>query len=309
MFVSTPSLLILFALLAPAREPSSWAEGLATGERWRTEGSTRGEADPSVDRFAITACSLRCNAGPNVTCAVTNTFVNGDIAVDFSQPVEPSSVTPQSFRVIDVATGIAPPGSFLFDSHDPSVVLFRPQLSFDPAGNPVFGFETNATYSIQIDGVLGGGSGPFVLSAFGNPVVNRMLCTVVADQGIHDYTPGPPTVALSPEPGAAGVSVDTEIRLLFDDVMNLGTLVVPGTGLAPFITVHESSGVHVPGTWIWTVDVSQRTTRLDFTPSLALSASEAITVHLPAGVIQDLVGNVLSNPGSYVFTTGAGASE
>ena len=259
--------------------------------------------DPSVDRFAITGCSLGCSSGPFVSCGLVNVFENSDLTVDFSQPVELSSVlqNPSSFQILDVTTGVTPPGSFLLDPSDPSLLIWRPQLTFSPLGVPSFGLQSNGVYQIQVNGNVGG-FGPFVLSITGAPNASRMLCTVTADQGIQDYVPGPPSVALTPVAGSTGVPLDARITMVFDDVMNLGTLVIPATLQAPFITVLDESGTPIAGTFGFAVDVNAKTTTVDFTPTGLLPAGETIQVGLPSQIL-DLVGNPLSNAGVYLFTT------
>ena len=73
-----------------------------------------------------------------MACGVTDVALNQELRITFSRPVDLASVNSQSFRVTD-ANGVTPPGEFLLDSNDASVLIYRPELSFDSSGNPVFG--------------------------------------------------------------------------------------------------------------------------------------------------------------------------
>src|SRR4030095_11939042 len=96
--------------------------------------------------MSIVSCSLSCadsasNPGVQVSCGVTDVFVNPEITFTFSAPIDASTVTTNSFRVTEFGTGKTPAGSLTVDPDDPRTLIYRPQLTFDSAGNPIFGFE------------------------------------------------------------------------------------------------------------------------------------------------------------------------
>jgi len=138
----------------------------------------------------IESCNLGCSGGAGgtqVSCGVVQIYVNTEIRVRFTQPVDPSSLSPSSFSLIDVNSGQVPAGSRFVDPADPNTVVFRPALSFDGIGGPVFGFGHNTTYRVMIPGASQGDSPPYVTS-LGPPSLpnrTRMLCTVIANLGIE----------------------------------------------------------------------------------------------------------------------------
>lgn len=281
--------------------------------------------------FFVQSCNLGCSSGQGgsqVSCAFANTPQNQEIAVRFSKNVAFGSVTNSSFRVLDVSTGLSAPGTFLLDPTDAARVLFRPRLDFDPQGNPVFGFDSGATYQVLVPGTSQGDAGPFITSTGGASNQSRILCQITTDQGIADVVPGPPnaTVLVSlagggqtVANGATNVSVNSQVTMIFDDLMNLGTLVTPATGQAPFIRVlvdgdgnlaDPSDQTPLQGNFTFTIDQFALRTSVFFSPAAGLPVSgpvnttmpRKIIVRLPTG-ITDLSGNQLANAGDIVFET------
>lgn len=256
----------------------------------------------------IESCSLGCNngsGGAQVFCEIADTYINQDISVLFSQPVDPFSVGAGSFRVVKVGTGTAPPGSYAIDPLNPNRVIFRPRLSFDIDGNPQFGFEPDTNYQITIPGEEQGDSGPFVLSTTGRPNQSRLQCTIDTSQGVIDLVPGRPIVTISvdvvvrdgfgnpigilpdqplPPPPAEldDVSSGTDIVLRFNDIMNVATLANPltgeGSGLAVQVDADGDLGtdfdrVQLEGSFDVDVDLNNLSTTATFTPSLGLPSA------------------------------------
>src|SRR5690349_2188153 len=198
----------------------------------------------------IESCTLNCNSagatGGQVSCGVINTFQNQEIGVLFSKPVQFSSISNQSFQVTDSANGTVPPGTFLLDPFDPRRVIFRPSLTFDTSGNPVFGFKLGASYDVVISGTKQGDPPPYIESTGDTANSSRLACTITTDLGISDPVAGPPNASVfvdtiagtgQPANGATGVLLTSKVTIVFNDLMNIGTLVIPGTGVSPFITV------------------------------------------------------------------------
>ena len=300
---------------------SMGAAALATARGVRAEAASGVEAD----RFRISSCSLGCNVGATqVSCSIVNVTVNHEVRVRFTQPVDLSSVlqNPSSFRLLETSTGTSPAGSFGIDFLDPNTLIFYPQVSFGPLGNPTFGFKTNAAYQILIPGALAGDPGPYVLSVAGLPVETRLLCTVFTSQGVGDYVPGPPTatatvdvvipsdpgtILLDPSPaaGARNVSLTTDVTLDFDDVMYLGTLITPITGVSSSVFVGRSPDPvadPIPGSFTFVIDIQERSTQLVFRPDQPLPTGEKILIQLDPS-ITDIAGNALRNPGTIAFRT------
>ena len=225
--------------------------------------SSSGSGNEAGELF-IESCSLGCNngeTGDQVFCAIINTFQNQEVSVVFSEPIDMSTVTPTTFRVVKVSNGTSPLGTYLQDPNNPRRVIFRPDLSFDELGNPLFGFEPDTAYAVNIPGANQGDSPPFIQGSNGKANSTRLQCTILTDQGIVDLVPGPPQVDLRvdvvteyddddnpidfelnvPADGATDVFRLSEIRFDFLDVMNPATLVNPSTSQAPFIQVAVDS--------------------------------------------------------------------
>jgi hypothetical protein len=290
----------------------------------------------------VEACTLSCTngvGGTQVSCGVLNTFQNQEIAVLFSQSADITTVSKQSFQVIDAATGNVPVGSYLLDPSNPRRVIFRPQLDFDLQGNPIYGFAAGATYEVKIPGTAQADLPPFIESTAGKRNESRLLCTITTDQGISDPVPGPPKVKVFVDtidpitqvvtPGVLAyddlgnknltdVSLNTKITMVFDDLMNKGTLVVGAPPIAPFITIaidpdgntsDPSDQVVVQGNWLFHLDQLALQTTVVFTPSNPFPGAGAgaplnprkIVVNMPPQ-IKDLKGNSLLNTGAAVLT-------
>lgn len=283
----------------------------------------------------VESCTLGCTngrGGEQVSCGIVNTYQNQDVAVVFSQPVAASSLTVNNaFQVIDIVTAGFPAGSRLVDPNDARRAIFRPRLSFDSSGNPSYGFGANQTYQIRIPGTNQGDVGPYVQSSFGQQNQSRMLCTITTSQGLIDPVPGAPGVSIFVRTIGGGdpinlatttadvtdVLSDSEITFVFNDLMNIGTLVQPSTGQSPFITVKvdpdgnlSTPGDQVPvgGTYSFqNPDQTNLTTTMVFTPFGGFpSAGSApvkrkIVVDVPVEV-KDLAGNSVANPGKRTFT-------
>ncbi len=131
----------------------------------------------------IEACSLGCSSGAGgvpVSCASVIQAPNGDLRVRFSRPVDPASVAAPTFQIVDVNSGQVPAGTRSVDANDSRWVVFRPSLSFDAFGNPVFGLNSGTTYRITIPGLAQGDAPPFVMSTDVPALANtsRLQCDI-----------------------------------------------------------------------------------------------------------------------------------
>src|SRR4051812_24967183 len=158
-------------------------------------GGGGGSGSSSNAPMFIQTCSLGCSsgqAGQQVSCALVSTHVNQDLAVYFSEPVDPASLNSSSINLVDVNTGAVPPGLRLIDPLNPNKVIFRPAITFDTQGNATFGFNDNHTYRIVVPGQAQGDAGPFVRSQGGKSNQSRMQCEIQTTLGIVDLVPGAP---------------------------------------------------------------------------------------------------------------------
>ena len=289
--------------------------------------------------MAITSCSLGCSTGggDQVSCGVTDVYVNQEIRIAFTDPIRLSSVNNNTVQVVDVDNGKTPPGSFSLDSTNSRVLIYRPLLTFDSSGNPIFGLTADATYSFKVPGQTLDPSGSHVRNTDGARNQNRMLCTLVASRGIFDANPGPPNVAVYVDQvtsydaegnpngwnfdvdadGAVDVWRETVITMVFDDIMNPGTLANPVTGTSTTITVLiDADGdpattgdqLELAGEFGISIDQNALLTTVVFTPDGGLPSAgvdptvkRKVVMNLPAA-IKDLGGNSLANAGLRTFT-------
>ncbi|MBK8178509.1 MAG: Ig-like domain-containing protein [Planctomycetes bacterium] len=278
----------------------------------------------------IESCGLNCSSngatGGQISCGVISIYKNQEIGILFSKPVDFGSVGNQSFQIADTTNASIPVGSFLLDPFDSRRVIFRPSLTFDVNGNPVFGFRDNATYQIFVPGRVQGDPAPFINSTGGTENASRMDCTVLTSLGINDPVPGPPLGSVfvstpgnpsTPANGATGVLLTSKVTLQFNDLMNIGTLVQPGSGTSPSITVkldpdgnvaNTSDQVVLQGTFTFSLDQLALQTTVVFTPAQPfpgagtnLASPRKIVVNL-SNTIRDLTGNTIGNAGPVAFT-------
>ena len=286
--------------------------------------------------MTLLSCSLGCvSAGSGAaSCSITAIFVNQDIWLEFSQPVDASSVTSTSFSVVNATTGETPVGFYQLDPQNPRRVAFRPQLSFDSTGNPTFGLVAGQSYRVRVPAA---GSGSAVLTSVSGQANGTALeCFVQASLGVNDPVPGPPLVEVFLEQVVGGAVVSSQaaqgatevvptsrLRMVFDDIMNPATLVNPATGQSNFISVSvdlngdladTSDQLALNGQYTIAIDDIARTTTVTFTPTPAFPSSgtkvdpqtqdplpRRIVLDLPPTIL-DLGGNSLANAGQTVFT-------
>ena len=215
----------------------------------------------------VLSCSLGCSDGTGgvlVGCSIINTFRNQEISVLFSADIDLFSVNASSFRVLDISNGTSPPGEFSIDPFNSRRLIFRPALNFDSNGNPQFGFGAFTSYLVTIPGQAQGDPPPYITSTSGRVNQSRLQCTIETSNEILDPVPGPPSVQiftdvllgydglnnpiLAKDQLVNGGTLLTDvwpgtnaklptIRFVFDDIMNLASVVNPQTGTSPFIYV------------------------------------------------------------------------
>ena len=285
--------------------------------------------------LALVDCSLGCIGTGSVACVQNNVFVNQELVFEFTEPLDLATVNPQTFQLASVSTGAAVPGSFTFEDGDPTRLLFRPQLSFDASGQPLFGFQAGESYQLTIPG-SSAGPGPYIGSLDCSANETRFDCVLTADLGVQDLVAGPPFVQVLvdvvtsydpqgqpagiqsgvPADGAVDVFRDSDITYLFNDVMNLGSLLDPASGSSTQLLVEVdldgsllsvNDRVPLPGSFQASIDLDAQTTTLVFDPAGGLPS--AGTGPVPRKIVlsflgqsTDLAGLQLSNDGAQAFT-------
>lgn len=312
----------------------------APAQRAQAGPRLRGPSPRSSGTFELVSCSLGCVPGSSgFACRTSEIHQNDALRFTFNQPVALASVDAGSFQVFDLATGRTPPGSLHLDPLDPNTLVYRPQMSFDSAGNPLFGLQEKHVYLLRLPGLEQDPLGPFVTSVDLVPNRIRLQCQVIASLGVSDAVPGRPTAKITvqavverdpvsgepirfatvPAEGAGDVSRDGPIDIVFADLMNPATIANPVTGQSSFIRVffdpdgdvtNVSDQVPVPGSLALSLDQERLTTRARFQadgrlPAAGLQRNPARIVVLLSPQIEDLGANRLANPGRTSFFTEA----
>ena len=288
--------------------------------------------------FRIVACSLGCHSSGTgqLGCDEADIHVNEVLGVTFNKPVDLASVSPAAVQIVASATGQSVPGVFGVDPLDPRRLLFTPQLAFDSAGNPVFGFEEDEIYRFVIPGAALDPLGPWVRSLGGDANTTRLSCILLTTLGVQDAVPGRPSVSVTvdvvtgydpvtglpssiapgvPAQGATQVFSETDITLSFDDLMNPASLINPVLGTSATVRVladpdgdlsDPSDQFAIAGTFDLVLNTLAPETRLVFDPQDSLPPAGSAPGQLVIVVdispdIFDLAGNALINPGVVVF--------
>jgi len=320
---TTHALSVLGALLALAQAPRLVPP--------RPSASLRGPA------FELVSCSLGCVPGTSgIVCRQTEIHVNEELRFTFSRPLDPASISTNTFRILDTS-GRTPPATLGLAPGDPATLVYRPQLTFDSAGNPIFGLVAGQTYLLHIPGT-DQGAGPHLTSVDGTPNRTSLRCLLIASRGVADVVPGPPfakvyvqavverdaqgnplRVERVPAAGATDVLRASPIEIVFGDLMNPATLANPVTGTSTFVRVffdpdgdvtRPADQVPVAGSFALALDQNRAATHLLFTaggdlpPSGTQRRPGKVVLYL-SPQIQDLAGFGLSNPGATSFTTEA----
>jgi hypothetical protein len=172
----------------------------------------------------IVACSLGCTGVDDLVCTQVTIAQDEVIEVDFNQPMDPASITPETVRIVDLSTGQAVPGEITLAGGG-SILRFTPAVvSQDPL---VFGFEPGGVYVISIP--KAGDGGATLVTPNGAPLANKFDCVVACNGDFDLPGSGLPPVTLNVLPvnplGSDIVSKGSVIALLWD------TLILPASAL------------------------------------------------------------------------------
>lgn len=173
-----------------------------------------------------------------------------------------------------------------------------------------------------IDPVPGAPSVDILVDVVGVPnpvnIDDPVACSTINGQATASCPfPQPAGTVIPTENGRViNAATTTKITLIFNDLMNIGTLVVPSTGQSPFITITTDADgdlnttndrAPVGGTYEFAPpDQTNLKTVVTFTPSGGLPSAGSgvnkrlIVVDVPSGV-RDLAGNAVANLGTRAF--------
>jgi len=200
----------------------------------------------------------------------TGVETNAPVRMEFSNPVNPATLTAQTFFITDTFTALAVPGTLQVDP-------FGFTASFVPAQPYGVGRKFNVTLTTGIQDVNGNsfpGSSFFFTTGF-----------AADSQGFN-------LIGTSPSNGATGVPLNSLVVLEFDEPIDEISAL---TGLQV-----QLAGAPISGA----IALSDGNKRVTFTPTLPLVANSTYSV-VTTGRLTDFAGNPLSNPDSSFFTSGA----
>ena len=225
--------------------------------------------------------------GLSGTTSATNVPINTKITAVFNEPMLGSSITSANAFISDSVTQ----GGCWTSSGIPATVqldLSGRVLTIIPSGNLAVGRD----YYLQLNSYYVPGGTPTIVDASNTQNLGH-YCQRFTTGFAQDAT-GPTFLTGNIPNGATGVPTNALPTAGFDKPVNPATM----SGLT---FVMNPGAVPVPGTWSYSTDFTQYI----FTPSGALTPATSYTLAY-TNALTDAVGHVLTNPGSYSFTTGAG---
>jgi len=202
--------------------------------------------------------------------------LNAQVQVQFSAPMNRSTFSlgnsgSATVFFYDVITNQEVPGTILVDASG-TIATITPSETL-PAGRQFVVYLSDASP---------------VQDMCGNKLSSQQFSFTT---GFADALTGPALTGTSPENGDTNIPLNAQVVLQFNDQLDPITV---QTGFSM-----TTGGIAVPGTFTYSTNDQTVT----FTPATLLTASTGYTVNYTAQ-ITDTVGNTLTNPGSFGFTTG-----
>lgn len=295
-----PSLAVVFALGCLA---SCSGGGAKVGQ------STFNCTGASPDVICIQNCNLGCS---ETGCSRTDIAQNEIVILQFSQDIDPLSVTPSSIR-FRTASGDQPVGEFFVNGNQ---VEFVPSLQIS-GGETFFGFQANEVYTMTLP--AGFGEPSVVRSTSGKPLGRPLSCTLRSSLGIVDLNGVAPRATLISPPSAQwnGAPRNIDIVLEFNELID-ATPFLGGIGPVTFqvrrtiLTADPNDGeardcdpaselAPLGGTSTVRFDAARGISVLTFKPSTILPANVCIEIGVGSGV-QDISGRP-AQPQQFTFKT------
>ena len=200
--------------------------------------------------------------------------LNAQVQIEFSEPIDRTTVTAGSFALRDNTTFLTIPATPSVNVTGRIATLIPSQL-----------LAVNRSYSVLLSQ-----SGNVIRDASGNAMPFQIPSSFTT--GFATDTTGPALALISPGSGATAVPLNADIVMQFSKPVNPVS--------QPLGVRVESNGLPLPGTFTF----SAGNTILTFQPTSLLAGSSEYVVVLN-GQLLDAAGNPLGNPGSFAFTTGA----
>lgn len=276
-------------------------------------GCSGGSATAGAANFSCTGtdpnalCLSNCNLGCSSTgCLRTDIYQNEILILQFSDPVDPSTVDPTTIR-LRTAAGEQPVGEFFVNGNQ---VEFVPTLLVS-GGQTYFGFRPNEAYTLTIPG---GKKEPItVRSTSGQPFLATYSCTLLPSLGIRDINGVPPSAHLiTPTTAQVGSApLNTLIQLEFNEMIDVTpffsgspvTFDVRRTRVDNGVRICDSNSepVGLPGTPRVDFDPSRGVSVLTFTPAVDLPSNVCVEINVTSQVV-DLAGHA-ADPQTFSFLT------
>ena len=233
---------------------------------------------PGGASFCLVSCNLGCAQGG---CTISEIAQNQTITLEFSQTVDPASVTPATVS-IRTANGEQPVGRLIVHGNK---VTFQPEIRVS-GGKTLFGFDAGKVYVVSLPG--GPGQPQSIRSTSGDPINAAVNCSLTVSQGIVDLDRAPPVATLVAPAAVTDVSLDATIVVSFSELIDISSFQGSGTEFSPILyQVRAPIRDPVTGDVIFdpvtgqpVCDLSFEPVRINGVPRATVSADQTTVVSL-----------------------------
>jgi RHS repeat-associated protein len=204
--------------------------------------------------------------------STTGVPVNAAVVAQFSKAMDPATLTPQSFSVVDNETGNHLPGMVQLD---PTATI----ASYVPQGY----LGVGRTFAVNLGAIQ---------DSSGNTLTGSSNTSFDFTTSFSADTNGPQMLGMSPADSATSVPLNALIVLEFSDPLN-------AISVAQGLQI-EANGQPVAGG----IALANSNQQITFTPPGGLTANTTYSVATTTQ-LTDIGGVALANPGTFSFTTGS----
>ncbi|MFZ1169447.1 MAG: Ig-like domain-containing protein, partial [Candidatus Sulfotelmatobacter sp.] len=202
----------------------------------------------------------------------TGVPINAAVVAQFSKAMDPATLTPQSFTVVDNETGNDVPGTIQLD---PTATI----ASYVPMGY----LGVGRTFAVNLRAIQ---------DSSGNTLTGSSNTSFDFTTSFSADTNGPQMLGMSPADSATSVPLNALIVLEFSDPLN-------AISVAQGLQI-EANGQPVAGG----IALSNSNQQITFTPSGGLTGNTTYAIATTTQ-LADIGGVALANPGTFSFTTGS----
>jgi len=221
------------------------------------------QSAPPVDNTAPTVASYTPAAGS------VDVDVNPSISVTFSEAIDSTSLTANTFKLIDG-----------HNNSVPATIVYNP-LTFTATLTPSAPLANSTTYTILVIGTSIG-----VKDMAGNAVAQTVGGTFTTVASLADDHTPPTVAAVNPQDGATNVSPSGSFTVTFSEGVNAATINLNNILLLKNAITKATSTV--------TYNAATRTATI--TPNAPLDYAASYTIYVVAGTtgVRDLAGNAMT---------------